>query len=209
MEEYIPKLNGKKIGEVHKHFEERLNIYKKRGLDFDRFRKFILDKMPPVEGDILELGTGNGYTALFLAKEGYKFVSIDTDEEALKTAAARLAYDKVLPNVKFYIMDATRLGFSDCAFSCVIAVNLLHHVEKPEKLLSETDRVLCKKGNIVISDFNEEGRKIIDAVHREEGRAHEHPLLDQARIRFFFEEKGYKIKEFEDSGHWVLIGEKR
>ncbi|MGB2601720.1 MAG: class I SAM-dependent methyltransferase [Candidatus Omnitrophota bacterium] len=207
--EYIPELTSKEVEEVHRHFEERLAIYRNRGLDFDKYRKFILDKVSPFESDILELGTGTGYTTLSLAKEGYEFTSIDTDEEALKTTAARLAYDKVLSNVKFYIMNATRLEFSNDSFKSVIAINLLHHVAEIEKLLSEADRVLCTKGKVVISDFNEEGREIIDTVHKEEGRSHDHPIADQGQIRSFFDEKGYKIEEFESTGHWILIGEKR
>ena len=207
--EYIPKLTDKEIEEVHKHFEERLAIYRGKGMDFDKYRKYILDKIVPLEGKILELGTGTGYTTVSLAKKGYTFTSIDTDEAALKTTAARLAYEKVLPNVKFYVMDATRLEFGDSSFKSIIAINLLHHVTEPEKLLAEADRVLSSKGKIVISDFNEKGRKIIDEVHKEEGRSHDHPVADQGQIRSFFDEKGYKTEEFENTGHWVLIAEKR
>ena len=207
--EYIPKLTDKEIEEVHKHFEERLAIYRDKGMDFDKYRKYILDKIVPLESKILELGTGTSYTTVSLAKKGYTFTSIDTDEAALKTTAARLAYEKVLPNVKFYVMDATRLEFGDSSFKSIIAINLLHHVTEPEKLLAEADRVLSSKGKIVISDFNEKGRKIIDEVHKEEGRSHDHPVADQGRIRSFFDEKGYKTEEFENTGHWVLIAEKR
>ena len=207
--EYIPKLTDEKIEEVHKHFEERLAVYKNRGLDFDKYRKFLLDRASSLEGNILELGTGTGYTTVTLARAGYKFTTIDTDEEALRTTAARLAYDKVLPNVKFYVMDATRLEFGNGSFKSIIAINLLHHVSEVEKLLSEADRVLCAKGKIVISDFNEEGQKIIDAVHKKEGRSHDHPVADKGRIRSFFNEKGYKTEGFESTGHWVLIAEKR
>jgi len=207
--EYIPELTGKEVEEVHRHFEERLAIYRNRGLDFDKYRKFILDKVSPLEGDILELGTGTGYTTLSLAKEEYEFTSIDTDEEALRTTAARLAYDKVLPNVKFYIMNATHLEFSNDSFKSVIAINLLHHVADTEKLLLEADRVLCTKGKMVLSDFNKKGLEIIVTVHREEGRSHDHPIADQGQIRSFFNNKGYKIEEFESTGHWILIGEKR
>jgi len=206
--EYYPKLTDKEIEEVHKHYEERLAIYKKKGLDFDKYRKFLLDRAASLEDKILELGTGNGYTTSTLAMEGYKFTSIDTDEEALRTTAARLAYEKVLPNVKLYIMDATRLEFDDNSFKSIIAVNLLHHVTGIEKLLSEADRVLCAKGKIVISDFNEEGRKVIDTLHQEEGRSHDHPMADQELIRSFFAEKGYRIEEFNSTGHWVMIAEK-
>lgn len=206
--EYVPELTSEEIEEVHKHFEERLALYRDRGLDFNKYRKFLLDRASSLEGNILELGTGTGYTTVTLAREGYKFTSIDTDKEALKTTAARLAYNKVLRNVKFYVMDATRLEFDDDSFQSIIAINLLHHVSDIEKLLSEADRVLCAKGKIIISDFNEEGRKIVDKVHSEEGRSHDHPIADQEKIRSFFGEKGYKIEEFDNSGHWVLIAEK-
>jgi len=207
--EYTPKLTDKEIEEVHEHFEERLTVYRNRGLDFDKYRKFILDKVSPLEGSILELGTGTGYTTVSLAKEGYKFSSIDTDKEALKTTALRLAHEKLLPNVKFYIMDAIHLDFDNNSFDSVIAINLLHHVAKIEELLSEADRVLCVKGKMVISDFNEKGREIIDSVHKEEGRSHEHPIADRGQIRSFFDKKGYKIEEFENTGHWILIAEKK
>ena len=207
--EYVPRLTDEGIKEVNDHFMQRLTVYKNRGLDLDEYRKLLLDKMVPLEDNILELGTGPGHTTVSLAKEGYKFTSIDTDKEVLKTTAARLAYDKVLPNVKFYIMDATCLKFSNDSFKSIIVINVLHHVTEVEKLLLEAERVLCPKGKIIISDFNEEGQEIIDSVHRKEGRSHDHPIADQEQIRSFFDEKGYKIEEFESTGHWILMGEKR
>jgi len=207
--EYSPELTGEEVKEVHKRFDERQAVYRDRGLDFNAFREFILDKAAPLEDGILELGTGTGYTTLSLAREGYRFVSIDTDKEAIKTTAARLAYDKVLPNVQFHVMDAARLDFGDGSFKSVIAVNLLHHVSDTGKLLFEADRVLKPGGKVVISDFNEEGRRIIDAVHAEEGRTHDHPMADRPGIRSFFGARGYKVREFESAGHWILIGEKQ
>lgn len=206
--EYIPRLTDEEINRVHEHYEQRLALYKDKGLDFDKYRRFLLDKVSPLENEILELGTGTGYTTVTLAKEGYKFTSIDTDEEALKTTAARLAHEKVLPNVKFHVMDATHLEFTDASFKSVIAINLLHHVTDIVQLLSEADRVLCAKGKMVISDFNEEGRRIIDATHREEGRSHDHPIADKDLIRSFFGGKKYGISEFDNTGHWILIAEK-
>jgi ubiquinone/menaquinone biosynthesis C-methylase UbiE len=207
--EYIPELTEKGIEEVHKHYKERLAIYKNSGLDFDKYGEFLLDRAASFEDNILELGTGPGYTTVTLAKEGYKFTTIDTDEEALGTTAARLAYYKVLPNVTFYVMDATRLEFSDDSFKSIIAINLLHHVPDIEKLLLEADRVLCREGKIVISDFNKEGRKIIDKIHAEEGRLHDHPIADKVRIKSFFDERWYKTEGFDSGGHWILIAEKK
>jgi len=206
--EYIPKLTDKEIQAVYRHYEQRLRIYRNKGLDFDKYGQFLFDKADPLENDILELGTGTGYTAVSLAKNGYKFTSIDTDEEALKTAAARLAYNKVLQNVKFYIMNAACLEFGNDSFKSILAINLLHHVEEVEKLLLEADRVLSREGKIIISDFNEEGQEIVDSVHREEGVSHSYPISDKEQIGLFFKGRGYKTSSFENTGRWIVIAEK-
>lgn len=206
--EYIPEIIEKEAEGAYRHFEERLSLFRKKGLDFEAYRTFIIGKLSPIIGNILEIGTGTGYTALLLAKAGYKFTSIDTDKEAINTTARRLSYDKVLEKAKFYIMDAENLKFENAEFDNVIAINVLHHVSGIDKLLVEADRVLSTAGKVLISDFNEEGRKIIDAVHNEEGRSHDHPIADYKTIRSFFDRKGYKVEEFEGMGHWTMIGEK-
>ena len=206
--EYVPKIMEKETEEVHQHFKERLFLFRGKGLDFEAYRIFILDKMSPIIGNILEVGTGTGYTALLLAKGGYRFTSIDTDKEAINTTARRLAYDKVLEKAKFYIMDAKSLEFENEKFDNIIAINLLHHVDGVDMFLAEVDRVLSLKGKVLISDFNKEGRKIIDEVHREEGHSHDHPIADYREIRSFFDRKGYKVEEFEGMGHWTMIGVK-
>ena len=115
--EYTPKVVNREMEKIYEYYQSRVALYKDKGLDFQAYRKFLFDKAAPLENDILELGTGTGYTTVFLAKEGYKLISIDTDEEALKTTALRLAYDKVLSSVKFYIMDALNLEFGNGVFS--------------------------------------------------------------------------------------------
>ena len=206
--EYLPELTPEKVKEVYDHFKEKLILYKSKGMDFNEYQKFLLNKIETLQEEILEIGTGNGYTAVSLAKGGYNFTSIDISEEALKTTAARLAYDKVLSKVKLHIMDAANLEFGDGKIKSIIVVNVLHHVEDMGKLLSEADRVLSPKGKIVISDFNEEGQKRIDAVHREQGGSHEHPIADKNKIGLFFQQRGYKITSFENMGHWLLICQK-
>ncbi len=207
--EFHPEITDKDIKEVHKHYERRLALYREKGLDFGEFRRTLLDNLGPAGGDMLELGTGTGYTALTLAKAGYKFTSIDTDEHALRTTASRLAHDNVLANVRFHVMDATRLDFADASFDSVIAINVLHHVREVEKLLAETDRVLRESGRLIIADFNEKGRKIIDDMHKAEGGSHDHhPSADKERISSYLESSGYSVTDVEDPHHWLLVGVK-
>lgn len=207
--EYIPKLADKEIEENHARFSERASIYRKRGLDFVKVREFILEKASPLEGSILEIGTGRGHMTLSLAKAGYKFISIDKDKESLKIAALNLAYGKVLSSTKFYIMDGKSLTFKDRSFKNIVVVNLFHHIAEIDKILSEINRVLCADGKAVLADFNKKGMDIVEAVHKGEGNIHENYGLRKDYTYSYFSNLGYDIQDYDDTHHWVLIAEKR
>ena len=206
--QYDPKLSAKEIEENHKHFSERVSLYKKKGLDFVKNREFILEMAHSLQGSILEIGTGTGHTSLALAKAGYKSASIDNDKEALKIAALNLAYAKVLSNVKFYIMDGKSMDFGNGSFKNIVCVNLFHHIDKINKMLSEIDRVLCADGKVILADFNKRGMEIVNAVHKKEGRVHKNSDVTKDSVSSFFRGLGYEIKDYKDKCHWVLIGRK-
>lgn len=206
---YIPKLTNKEIKENHKYFSGRISLYKRKGLDFIKAREFILNKVYPLSGSILEIGAGSGYTTLALAKTGYKFISADKDKEALKIAALNLAYENVLSNVKFYVMDGKSLTFADSSFRNVVIVNLFHHIDNVNKLLSEADRVLCADGKLILTDFNKRGMKIVNAVHRQEGRVHQDIGMGRDYIHSYFHGLGYEIKSYKEKCHWILVARKQ
>jgi ubiquinone/menaquinone biosynthesis C-methylase UbiE len=204
--QYKPNLSREEIEENHKHFSERVLLYQKRGLDFVKSRNFILKKAHPLEGSILEIGAGTGYTTLALAKAGYKFTSIDKDKEALKIAALNIAYANTLSNVKFYVMDGISMDFEEESFKSIICVNLFHHIDRVDEMLSEIDRVLCRDGKIVLADFNRKGMETVNAVHKEEGRVHKDSKVTGDKIYTYFRDAGYEMKEYKDRCHWLLIG---
>ncbi len=208
-QQYIPELTRKEIEENYKCFSERVFLYKKRGLDFLKTREFILRIAGFLQGNILEVGTGTGYTALALAKAGYKFISIDRDKEALKTAALNLAYENVRLFVKFYVMDAKSSNFVNNSFSNIIIVNLFHHIDDIDKLLSEVDRVLCADGKLILADFNERGIRVVNSVHKSEGRIHEDFGISEDYVYSYLRSLGYEIKNYEDKYHWILIAKKQ
>ena len=206
---YIPNLTDEEIKENHKHFIERINLYKKLSLDFVESRKSIFKKVGPLKGKILEIGSGSGYTALSLAKSGYKFISIDNDKEALKKAAANLIHEKLLSNVEFYVMDARKLSFDSMSFQNVIAINLFHHIEEIDKILSEIDRVLYLNGRIVMVDFSKKGMEIINGMHKKEGHMHEDSGVTKDHVSSYYKRLGYRVEDNDDLYHWVLIAEKK
>ena len=82
----------KELLENHKRYLERINFFKSFGYDIEEERNFILDKAQPLYGDILEVGIGKGYFTVTLAKEGYKFTTIDISEEEQQFARLNIRY---------------------------------------------------------------------------------------------------------------------
>ena len=205
---YSPKLSKEEIEENHRIFEERISIYRKRGMDFLKSRNFILEKSKPLDGSILEIGTGTGHTALTLAKAGYKLTSIDRDEEILKKAALNLAYEGLLSSASLHVMDAKSLEFEDGSFNNVIAVNMFHHAEDMDEILSEMDRVTAPNGKMIISDFNEKGMSIVGHVHKHEGNSHDYDNVAKTEIARRLKDLKYDTHEHEGDTQWVVTGRK-
>jgi 2-polyprenyl-3-methyl-5-hydroxy-6-metoxy-1,4-benzoquinol methylase len=205
---YKPELLSESIEINNLNFRKRADVYRKMGFDFEASRRFILEAAGRLDGNILEIGSGSGHTTLALARAGHAVTVIDSDEEALKTTALNLAYEGLLPEVEMYVMDAADMIFSYGSFRNVIAVNMFHHVKEANKILSEIERVLSEDGKAVISDFNEEGMRVIDSVHKKEGRLHENSGAGKGHIFSYFKKLGYNIKESGDKYNWIMVCEK-
>ena len=205
---YTPRLTDKEIKGNHKHFAERVSIYRKKGLDSVISRDSIIAKATPIEGSILEIGTGTGYTSLSLAKAGYRFISIDIDEEVLKTAVLNLAYKRLLSQATFYIMDGTHMRFRNSSFKNLIMINMLHHIDNIKGLLSEADRVLSADGKMILADFNKSGMNIVDGIHKQEGRVHVDSGFGRDYVYKYLHGLGYEIESYRVKCHWVLIAKK-
>ncbi|MBL7197707.1 MAG: hypothetical protein ISS47_06375, partial [Candidatus Omnitrophica bacterium] len=78
--------------ENYKIYSERINLYKKLGYDTEKERGFILEKARSIYGKVLEVGTGKGYATIVLAKQGYKFTSIDISVHEQKFARLYFNY---------------------------------------------------------------------------------------------------------------------
>jgi len=203
--QFIPDVSKEKAETIYKNFKERILVYKRKGLDLIESREFMLNKAKPLRGSILEIGTGSGYATVALARAGYRFISVDKDKEALKKTALKLAYENILGNVKFYLMDGSSLTFSDESFNNIFVINLFHHVNDIDKMLSEIDRVLCRNCKAVLADFNQKGMKIVNLVHKQEGCIHEDSGIGRDLVYSYFKHLGYGIESYDEECHWLLI----
>jgi 2-polyprenyl-3-methyl-5-hydroxy-6-metoxy-1,4-benzoquinol methylase len=183
-------------------------LFKSYGYDVEKERSFIVDQAKPLHGRILEAGTGKGYFALALAKQGYPFVTFDISAEEQHFAKLNLAcycYDHL---ADFRIENAERTSFVDQSFDIIFSVNLIHHLQNPYRVIEELIRILSPKGKLVLADFTEEGFKVMEKIHALDGRVHEKGNVTLSEIKSFLAEREFSVTRKLSTIQDVLIAKK-
>lgn len=193
----------------HKRYLERKALYGSLGYDVDKERAFILEKVEPLYGDILEAGTGKGHFALELAKAGYSFTTFDISETEQAFAKLNLRYFGLDEQADFRIENGETLSFKDGSFDVIFSVNTLHHLTNPYKVVDELIRVLSLKGKFVLSDFTKEGLALMDKMHASEGNKHEVGKTTLTDIEKYLLTKGFIINKASSKFQEVLIASRR
>lgn len=192
---------------VIKRDKERLKLFKKYGYDIPEARKFIISKAKLVKGgSMLEIGTGRGHMATLLAKNGFKFVSIDLDRKAQYAAKLHLKTMNRDKLVTLKIMDAEKLRYKDDTFDNVISVNFIHYAKNPVRCLKEMIRVT--KNKLIIADINRRGERIMEKVHRLDGHSHEASKISLKETERLLKKAGMKVNAYRDTCQTVLIAKK-
>jgi ubiquinone/menaquinone biosynthesis C-methylase UbiE len=126
--------------------ERRLALQASR---HDAFAALVVELLAPFAGDerALDVGCGTGALAYVLAEHVREVVGVD-ESEAFIEAARRSAP----PGCTFVVADATSLPFPYGDFDLVGCVRVLHHVRRPELVVSELARVARPGGRILLVD---------------------------------------------------------
>lgn len=98
----------------------------------------------------LDVGTGKGHFAQYLAHLGYRVTAVDLSSQMV-TAARAAARGKQL-SISFQQQDAEALTFADSSFHTVVSRNLLWTLPDPQCALAEWRRVLKPGGLLLVSD---------------------------------------------------------
>lgn len=186
-------------------YYERRKKFISYGLDQFQNADYIVSVAEPLDGSILEIGTGRGLLTSYIAqKAALTTVDIDIDLQsfAKELTKARGVYE----NVTFLLRDILKEPYPEGAFDIVISANAVHHFEEPEKMITEICKTASRK--VVISDFTREGFAILEKIHGDEGNHHSHGHFPIDNIGDVIKAAGLKMTRHERFHSIVYLGEK-
>lgn len=116
----------------------------------------------PADAAILDVGTGSGNFAIYLASQGYQVItgepSSDTSQYAGRDWALNAKKAGVLDRIRFEAFDAINLPFEAEGFDAVFFFGVLHHIDESARreVFREALRVSKKKGAVVFFEPRKE-----------------------------------------------------
>jgi len=137
---------------AHDQFSERAGQYGKGHIlaDVSDVEKAIADLKLRPGAKALDVATGNGHTAIYLAQKGFNVTACDISHAMLKETAA-LANEKGV-FLELHEHEAEKLPYESNTFSLVTCRVAAHHFSSPESFIRETSRVLKMYGYLVLID---------------------------------------------------------
>ena len=106
--------------------------------------------LPPPGGTALDLATGGGHTALWLARHGWKVTAGDIAPRMLENAQRLCA--EVGLRIETRLFPAEEMPFADGSFDLVTVRVASHHFSSPRKFVKEAARVLRPDGHFLLID---------------------------------------------------------
>lgn len=116
----------------------------------------------PSDASILDVGTGKGNFAIFLASQGYQVVTGEPSTDKSRYAGTNWALHAkqagVSDNIRFEAFDASKLPFDAAAFDAVFFFGVLHHIAESvrSEVLREALRVSKENGAVVFFEPRKE-----------------------------------------------------
>ncbi len=115
-------------------------------------------------GDVLDVGSGDGAAAVYLAPYCRSLTCIDTNARMIDAASERLAKH---PNVRAMVADAHDLPFDDASFDSTVVFHTLTYAKHAGRVLEECARVLRPGGRVVVLSLDQHKQREITAPYGE------------------------------------------
>ncbi|MFH0984909.1 MAG: class I SAM-dependent methyltransferase [Candidatus Omnitrophota bacterium] len=186
---------------------KKIRQFKQYGYDLPASRRFVWKMSGIHRGRVLEIGTGKGHLTALLAQKDLEIISVDLDRAALKTAKAHLTALKLTERVSLKKMNAEKLRFGARSFDHVISMDFFHHAKDPIRCLKEMIRVTRK--TLTIADLNKNGMRIMDIVHKKEGKKHETPKIPFKKLKKHLLAHHFNVQSYRHPCHRVFVAQRR
>jgi ArsR family transcriptional regulator len=110
--------------------------------------------LPPVK--VADLGCGEGYLTLEMARWATRVTAIDRSPEVLARGRA-LAARKGVRNIAWKRGDLESLPLDDGSVDLALLSQALHHAEQPARAMREARRILKPGGRLLVLDLRKHG----------------------------------------------------
>ncbi len=152
---------------------------------------------------VLDLGSGLGGPACFMARESGAFVQgIDLSTRRAGLATEKAKNEGLAERTNFMVASATNLPFPDGTFDAAYSTEVAAHVPNKMEFFNSAYRVLKPGGHFVGWDWvkkhvprSEEEQEPVDALCKFHGIA---ALLTADELKAHLEEAGFEMVEFRD-----------
>lgn len=142
-------------------------------------------------GHLLDIGTGTGRMVELFGSQATKITAIDKSPEMLRlTRAKLLEHENLVEKTDLKQGDFNHLPLEDMVANTVILHQVLHYAQHPEAVLREVERVLKRKGLLVIADFAAHDREELRTEH-----AHARLGFSEDNMKRLFGGAGLKLEQ--------------
>jgi 2-polyprenyl-3-methyl-5-hydroxy-6-metoxy-1,4-benzoquinol methylase len=117
---------------------------------------FVKTMLPSARCRILEVGCGNGYLTLELARDGHEVIGIDLSPDILQVAErSRVAHAEPpgFGRLSYVCADIATWQAPQEPFDVVIFNRALHHLHELQPALMKIQRLLCREGRLICQDY--------------------------------------------------------
>ncbi|MFN3780725.1 MAG: methyltransferase domain-containing protein [Candidatus Kapaibacteriota bacterium] len=161
----LPKKDNLKYIEHYQKDAEYFDYFEARfpetQSEEERVYQYVLSRIPPKAKLIADIGCGNGWLARRLLNLDRIIVSIDVSFRNVSKVL------KLYPDENHFgiVADGYFLPFKDNTFDCVVASEVVEHLEEPRKFISELLRIVAPNGKVILTTPYKEKIRYTLCIH--------------------------------------------
>jgi ubiquinone/menaquinone biosynthesis C-methylase UbiE/DNA-binding MarR family transcriptional regulator len=159
------------------------DLRQKTYVDSDYYRGEIIKGLGKTRGPVLDLGCGTGELSAMIARTS-QVIGVDQSPRVLEAARG------ACPAGEFRLGEIEHLPLRNEEAATVVASMVLHHLPEPMLGLREANRVLAKKGSLVVVDLKEHEEEAMQRDFADFWRGFSPKRLEQ-----MIEDSGFDIVE--------------